>query len=67
MVGERERERAGEREKGREGREEKRERRKGKGEDYIFQYHHQEVKIDKLRNNSINLLFRIWRETTRKG
>lgn len=50
MVGERERQRAGEREKGREGREEKREGRKGKGEeDYIFQYHQQEVKIDKLR------------------
>ena len=47
-------------EKRREGR--KKERRKGKregkGEDYIFQFHQKEVKIDKLRNNIINLLLR---------
>lgn len=57
---ERERERAGRKEGGRE-------RRKREGEDYIFQYHQREVKIDKLRNDSINLLFRIWRETTQKS
>ena len=51
-------------EKRREGR--KKERRKGKregkGEDYIFQFHQKEVKIDKLRNNIINLQI-IWFKT----
>lgn len=40
------------------GRKERRkEKREGKG-DYIFQCHQKKVKIDKLRNNSINLLLR---------
>lgn len=42
--------------RGREGR--KKKGRKEKKKDYIFQYHQQEVKTDKLRNNGISLSFR---------